>query len=146
MFHEVADVSVEDVERTQENGDRCNPCELDDHDDWCKERPRAEAVGIEEIDSCEWDQTEHEAPKACGNRGNRKDEVRKRDLLHHHAATTNRLRSAADRHREPAPRKNGGKEKERECRLWTLEDHADHEVVDGELQRGVKDEPETAEQ
>jgi len=44
------------------------------------------------------------------------------------------------------PRKNGGKEKEWESRLWTLEDHTDHEVVDGELQRGVEDEPEGAEQ
>ena len=66
------------------------------------------------------------------------------DLLHHLTATTNRLCSAADRHREPAPRKDGGKEKEREGRLWALEDHTDHEVVDGELQCGVEDEPEAA--
>lgn len=145
MLHQVPNVSVEDIDRAQEDGDGRHPCELDGHDDRCKEHPGAKAVWIEEIDRCERDQSEHKAPEACGNRSNWKDEVWEGDLLHHLAAPTNRLCSAADRHREPAPRKDGGEEKEWEGRLWALEDHTDYEVVDGELQCGVKDEPEAAE-
>ena len=68
------------------------------------------------------------------------------DLAHHLLAAANRGGGGGERSREPLPGEDGGAEEEEDRRLSLLEDDADQQEIDKELEGGVEEPPDIAEQ
>ena len=68
------------------------------------------------------------------------------DLAHHLLTAANRGRGGGERSGKPLPGEDGGAEEEEDRRLSLLEDDADQEEVDEELEGGVEEPPDVAEQ
>lgn len=67
------------------------------------------------------------------------------DLTHHLLAAANRGRGGGERSGEPLPGEDGGAEEEEDRWLSLLEDDADQEEVDEELEGGIEEPPDVAE-
>ena len=66
------------------------------------------------------------------------------NLTHHLLSPTNRGCGGGERSREPLPGEDRGAEEEEDRRLGLLEDNADQQEIDEELEGGVKEPPDVA--